>query len=158
SIERDFPQLITVRTAAEFGRADRNLALLTAADDAATLIALVFGVIIVTDTMLLAFTERIREFGVLRSIGWSRARIMALVVGETLAISVVGAGIGVGLSFVAVNVLQHLDTLQGVLEPDYTAGVFGRALTTAVGIGFFGAVYPAARAALLAPLEALRHE
>jgi putative ABC transport system permease protein len=157
-IEHDFPQLVTVRTNEEFGRADRNLALLTAADDAATIVALVFGVIIVTDTMLLAFTERIREFGVMRSIGWSRRRIMAMVVGETLVISVVGAGVGVGLSFVAVQLLEHLHTLRGVLQPDYTVGVFGRALTTAAGIGFLGALYPALRAAMLAPLEALRRE
>ncbi len=158
AIEQDFPQLITVRTAEEFGRADRNLALLTAADDAATIVALAFGVIIVTNTMLLTFTERIREFGILRSIGWSRRRIVVMVVGETLVISIAGAMIGVGLSFVAVQLLQQLGSLSGVLVPQYTADVFGRALTTAVGIGFLGALYPAARAAFLAPLEALRRE
>ena len=78
-IEDEFPQLVTVRTAEEFGRADRNLALLTAADDAATIVALVFGVVIVTNTMLLTFTERMREFGILRSIGWSRRRMVAMV-------------------------------------------------------------------------------
>lgn len=158
TIEDDFPQLITVRTASEFGRADRNLALLTAADDAATIVALIFGVIIVTDTMLLAFTERTREFGILRAIGWSRRRIMAMVVGETLLISLAGAAAGVALSFLGVRALQGLPSLEGVLEPVYTAGVFGRALATAVGIGFAGALYPAMRAAFLAPLEALRRE
>ena len=158
TIEHDFPQLITVRTAEEFGRADRNLALLTAADQAATLVALVFGVIIVANTMLLTFTERIREFGILRSIGWSRRRIVVMVVGETMVISIGGAAIGVGLSFIAVHLLQGLGSLSGVLDPQYTADVFGRALATAVGIGLLGALYPAARAAFLAPLEALRHE
>ena len=158
TIEHDFPQLVTVRTAEEFGRADRNLALLTAADDAATVVALAFGVIIVTNTMLLTFTERIREFGILRSVGWSRRRIVVMVVGETVVISMAGAVIGVGLSFIAVQLLQQLGSLSGVLVPQYTVGVFGRALTTAVGIGFLGALYPAARAAFLAPLEALRRE
>jgi putative ABC transport system permease protein len=157
-IEADFPQLITVKTAEEFGRADRNLALLTAADDAATVVALVVGVIIVTNTMLLTFIERTREFGIMRSIGWSRRRLMALVVGETLVISLAGAAIGVGLSVAAVQFLQQLPSLSGVLDPRYTLGVFGRALATAVGIGFLGAIYPALRAALLQPLEALRRE
>ncbi len=157
-IESDFPQFITVRTAEEFGRADRNVALLTAADDAVTLVALVFGVIIVTNTMLLAFTERTREFGVLRSIGWSRRRLMAMVIGETLILSFVGAGVGVGQSFFAVQLLENLASLRGVLDPEYTTGVFVRALSTAVGIGFLGALYPALRAAFLVPLEALRRE
>ena len=52
-----------MRTVAEFGLADRNLALLIAADDAATIVALAVGVIIVAYTMMLTFTERIREFG-----------------------------------------------------------------------------------------------
>ncbi|MFN3220100.1 MAG: ABC transporter permease [Acidimicrobiales bacterium] len=158
AIEDEFPQLVTVRTAEEFGRADRNLALLTAADDAATIVALVFGVVIVTNTMLLTFTERMREFGILRSIGWSRRRMVAMVVGETLVISLAGAVLGVALSFVAVEILQEIGSLRGVLDPDYTAAVFWRALGTAVGIGFLGAQYPAARAAFLPPLEALRRE
>ena len=157
-IEDELPQLVTVSTVEEFGRADRNVALLTAADDAATIVALVFGVIIVTNTMLLTFTERIREFGVLRAIGWSRRRVMVLVIAETLVISLAGAALGVGLSFFAIQFLQELDTLRGVLEPEYTSAVFGRALATAVGIGFLGAIYPALRAAFLSPLEALRHE
>ena len=158
TIERDFPQLVTVRTAEEFGRADRNLALLAAADNATTVVALTLGVIIVTNTMLLTFTERIREFGVLRAIGWSRKRLVTLVFGETAIISLGGAALGVGLSVLAVQILQHLDTLRGVLEPAYTPSVFGRALATAVGIGLLGALYPALRAAALAPLEALRRE
>lgn len=157
-IERDFPQLVTVRTADEFGRADRNLALLTAADDAVTVVALAFGVVIVANTMLLTFTERIREFGIVRSIGWSRRRVVAMVIGEALITSVAGAAIGVGLSFLAVDALGRLGSLRGVLDPQYTPDVFVRALATASGIGFLGALYPAARAALLAPLEALRRE
>jgi len=158
TLEDEFPQLVTVRTAEEFGRADRNLALLTAADDAVTIVALVFGVIIVANTMLLTFTERTREFGILRAIGWSRRRIIAMVLSETLVISLAGAAIGVVLSFLAVQVLQRLDSLSGLLDPEYTSDVFGRALITAVGIGFLGALYPAARAASLSPLEALRRE
>jgi putative ABC transport system permease protein len=157
-LEQEIPQLVTVRTVEEFGRVDRNLELLGAADTAATMITLAFGVIIVTNTMLLTFTERIREFGVLRAIGWSRRRVMAAVMGETMLISIAGAAVGVALSYFGVEVLRRLDTFRGLLEPDYTFAVFGRALLTAVGIGAFGAVYPALRAALLVPLEALRRE
>ena len=75
--------------------------------------------------MLLTFTERTREFGILRAIGWSRRRIMAMVVGETLLVILVGAAAGVAPSFFGVRALQRLPSLQGVIEPDYTAAAFG---------------------------------
>jgi putative ABC transport system permease protein len=157
-IEDQHPQLVTVRTASEFGRADRNLQLLSAADDGATVLALAVGVIVVANTMLLTCLERTREFGVLRAIGWSRRRVMALVLGETLIVSLVGAAVGVGLSALAIQVVERLASLQGVLHPEYRPNVFTRALTTATGIGLLGALYPALRAAFLVPLEALRRE
>jgi putative ABC transport system permease protein len=157
-IEAEFPQLVTVRTAEEFGRADRNLALLTAADDAVTIVALAFGVIIVSNTMMLTFTERTREFGVLRAVGWSRAGVVVMVLFETLALSVAGSILGVAESFLAVQVLERLDSLRGILEPEYTQAVFWRALGAGAGIGILGALYPALRAAFLVPLEALRRE
>ena len=157
-IEHDNPELVTVQTASEFGRADRNLQLISAADKAATLVILSVGALIVTNSMMLSYLERTREFGVLRAIGWSRRRVMVLVVGEAMFISLIGAALGVGISFGATSVLERLSSLRGILDPSYTPGVFLRALYTAAGIGFFGALYPAMRAALVAPLEALRHE
>lgn len=47
----------------------------------------------VGDTMLLSFFERTREFGVMRAVGWSRRRVMSLVVLEALVISVLGAAL-----------------------------------------------------------------
>ena len=157
-IERDHPSLTTIASPAEFGRVDRSLELLSAADRGATIMALVIGAIIVTNTMLLSFFERTREFGVMRAVGWSRRRVMSLVVLEALVISVLGAALGVALSFVATIALQEWSSIRGFLDPRYTATIFWRALYIAVGIGFLGAIYPSARAALLRPLDALRHE
>lgn len=157
-IEYDNPQMATVRTASEFGRVDRNLVFIEAAQKGATVLAFVIGSIIVMNVMLLSFFERIREFGVLRSVGWSRSRVVTLVMGEALLVSVLGAGVGVGLSFAAAKVLENLPSLAGILHPDFTPGVFGEALYIAAGIGFLAALYPAARAARLEPLAALRRE
>ena len=110
------------------------------------------------NTSLLSFFERLREFGVLRSIGWSRLRVIGLVIGEALVVSLVGAAVGVLLGWVAVNVLQNLSSLRGVFAPVYDAGLFGRALYFAFGVAFLGALYPAVRAAFMSPLEALRRE
>ena len=157
-IEHDHPSLVTIASPAEFGRVDRSLELLSAADRGATILALVIGAIIVTNTMLLSFFERTREFGVMRAVGWSRRRVMLLVVLEALVISVLGAALGVVLSFAATRALQEWSSISGFLDPVYTATIFWRALYIAAGIGFLGAIYPSARAAFLRPLDALRHE
>ncbi len=157
-IERDNPELATVRTASEFGRVDRNLVFIDAAQRAATVLAFVIGAIIVMNTMLLSFFERIREFGILRSIGWSRRRVVALVMGEAVVVSLAGAAAGVALSFAATKVLENLPALAGILRSEFTPGIFGQALYVAVGIGFLAALYPAGRAARLEPLAALRRE
>lgn len=157
-IEQDNPSLAAVRLASELGRIDGNLSYLNAAQSGAKIIALVIGVIVVMNTMLLSFVERIREFGVLRAVGWSRARLLALVMGEALLISLLGAAVGVGLSFGLTAALEHLSSLRGVLHAEFTPGVFWTALYTAVAIGLVAALYPSLRAALLRPGVALRRE
>lgn len=157
-IEHDNPTLTTIRFATEFGRVDRNLQFLDAAETGATILALVIGTVIVMNTMLLSFFERTREFGVMRAIGWARLRIVTLVVGEALLISLFGAATGVGLSFAVTRVLERTPALLGILHADFTAGIFWQALYTAAGIGLLAAIYPAIRAARLEPLAALRRE
>jgi putative ABC transport system permease protein len=157
-IDKDNPQLVTVRTVAEYGRADRSLALLTAAERGSAVLAVLIGAVIVMSTMLIIFLERIREFGILTAIGWSRRRILTLVLTESMAIGLIGAILGVAGSFAATAAVQRLPALQGILHPDYQAASFWRALETAFAMTLLGACYPAYKAAWLQPLEALRRE
>ena len=157
-IANDNPSLATIRFATEFGQVDRNLDFLNAAAKGATVLAWFVGVIIVANTMLLSFVQRTREFGLLRAVGWARWRVIVLVIGEALVISIAGAALGIGLSFAAVTILQQLSALAGLLHPTYTAAVFLRAFYTAIGIGVLGALYPGLRAGVLQPLAALRQE
>jgi putative ABC transport system permease protein len=94
----------------------------------------------------------------LRAVGWARWRVIALVIGEALLISVAGAALGVGLSFALITSIEQLPAIVGLLHPTYTSTVFVRAFYTAVGIGALGALYPALRAGVLQPLAALREE
>ncbi len=158
AIEQANPNLATVRSATEYGRVDRNLQFLGAAQTGARIIALVIGVIIVMNTMLLSFVERIREFGVLRAIGWSRSRLLGLVLGEAVGISFLGAGLGVGFAFVLTWGLQRFSPLRGILQAQFTAGEFWTALYAAIFIGVLAALYPSARAAMLRPGASLRRE
>jgi ABC-type antimicrobial peptide transport system permease subunit len=80
------------------------------------------------------------------------------VMSEATLVALAGAAAGIGAAFMAIRFLQDTPALRGVFQPDYTADVFVRALAIAFGMVVFGALYPAARAALLVPLSAIRHE
>ena len=157
-IQHDHPELAAVQTASQFGLIDRNLSLISAADVGVSVLALFMGAIGVMNTTLMSVFERTREFGVLRAVGWSRGRIVIMVMGEALVIALAGAVVGTAMGFAAVQVIKQLPLVLGFFHPEYPASVFGQALGVAIGMAFFGVIYPAARAALLQPLEALRHE
>ena len=152
------PELTTIRTASQFGRADRNLTYLKAAVTGSTILAVVIGAVIVGNTMLLSVFERTRELGLLRAVGWTRRRIVSLILGESLAVALLGACVGVGLSFAVTTALEQVPALVGILHTNFTAGAFWRALYTALAMTLLGGLYPAVRAALLVPLRALSYE
>jgi len=157
-IELAQPELTTIRTAAQFGRADRDLIYLQAAVNGSTVLAILIGAVIVGNTMLLSLFERTHEFGLMRAVGWTRRRMVSLLLGESLLLALIGAALGVALSFAVTAGLSRLPALRGVLHPNYTEDVFWRALYTALGMTLIGALYPTTRAALLSPLKALSYE
>lgn len=84
--------------------------------------------------------------------------MFAMVIGEALLVSLVGAALGIGIGFAAVFALTHVSQLRGVFHPAFDSMIFARALGFAFGMALLGALYPAVRAATLPPLEALQHE
>jgi putative ABC transport system permease protein len=158
TFEAAHPELTTIRTASEFGRADRNLVFLKAAVTGSTVLAILIGAVIVGNTMLLSLFERTREFGLLRAIGWARSRVVALVVSESLILALIGSAIGVGLSFAVAAGLESLPQLNGVLHSSFTAEAFWRGLVVGLGMAILGSLYPAIRAANLTPVKALSNE
>jgi putative ABC transport system permease protein len=157
-VDRGFPNLTTIRTVEQFGRADRSLALIRAADRGSTVLAVAIGAIVVMSVMMITFVERVHEFGVLSAIGWPRRRVMGMILAEALVIGLIGAAIGSFLAYVAVRIVERLPSLVGVLHPEFTSAAFGRALITAAAMCLLGGLYPALRAALTTPMDALRSE
>jgi len=158
SIDTEHPQLATVQTLEDFNQVDRNIQLISAANIGVSALALVIGAVTILNTMLLSVFERTREFGILRAVGWSRLRVLLCIMLEAVVVSLTGAMMGVGFGFLSVKLLEISPQMFGVFEPDYPPGVFRNALLIAFGMAFFGAVFPAIRASLLRPLDAIRHE
>ncbi len=152
------PELATIQTTSQFDREDLTLVFVKAAATGSAILAIFIGAIIVGNTMLLSLFERTREFGLLRAIGWKRTQIVALVMGEGVLLALVGAAVGVGLSFAASAALERLPQLIGVLHVEFTRTAFWKGLLTALVMTLLGTVYPAMRAAWRSPLEALSHE
>ena len=157
-VDADFPELTAIRTLTQFGRADRSLSLILAANQGATVLAIVIGAVVVMSAMSLTFVERMREFGILSALGWARWRVGVMILAEAAVIGVVGVAGGLALGVLTVTGIQHLSMLVGVLHPQYTAEVFVRALVTGLAMVLLGGIVPAVRAAVAEPLEALRHE
>jgi putative ABC transport system permease protein len=123
-----------------------------------SVLALIVGGIGVTNTMAMSVFERVREIGILRAVGWPGRRIAALIVSETLGISLVALALGLGVGVLAAHLFTAQTGLSTLVTPTFTAGVFGWGLAFALGVGVVGAIYPTWRALRLSPIEALRRE
>ena len=121
-------------------------------------IAIFIGGLGMMNSMVMSVLERTREIGTLRALGWSRWRILWMILGESMTLSalggIVGVLMGIGLARLAGTVPGMGVLLQGAFTPE----IITQGLVTALVLGLVGGVYPAWRAAGLRPVEALSYE
>ncbi len=117
-------------------------------------ISLLVGGIGIMNIMLVSVTERTREIGIRKALGATRRSVLLQFLAEALTLSIIGGIIGIGVGIVSSRVLSHLQGWQTMVSIEAIAMAVG--FSAAVGI-FFG-VWPARKASLLDPIEALRHE
>ena len=117
-------------------------------------ISLLVGGIGVMNIMLVSVTERRREIGLRKALGATPAAIRRQFLVEASVLGLSGGILGSGVGLVGAEVLPHFITNTIAIVWWAVAGSIGVAL--AIGLGF--GVYPATRAARLAPIEALRSE
>ncbi len=117
-------------------------------------ISLLVGGIVIMNIMLVSVTERTREIGVRKALGARRRSILIQFLVESVTLALVGGAIGILLGVFLAKVVSWTTPIPAAIEPwSIIAG-----LLVSTGVGVFFGVFPAAKAAKLDPIEALRHE
>jgi putative ABC transport system permease protein len=115
-------------------------------------VALLVGGIGIANVMVIAVIERRNEIGLRRALGGTRAHIRRQFLVEALLLSSLGGAAGVGLGAAVTAVYANVEGWAIVIPPIALVGGF----IAAIAIGAVAGLYPAMRAARLAPTEALR--
>jgi putative ABC transport system permease protein len=104
--------------------------------------------------MLVSVTERIREIGLRLAVGARRSDILGQFLVEGTILSLIGGIAGVALGVGSAVALEHYANLGVVLNGQLSLV----AMAFAAGVGIFFGFYPAWKASLLQPVEALRSD
>ncbi|MDT8902239.1 ABC transporter permease [Anaeroselena agilis] len=117
-------------------------------------ISLVVGGIGIMNIMLVSVTERTREIGIRKALGATFRNILLQFLIEAVVIGVTGGLIGIGVGMAGSYAISYVAGWNTVVSPLSIIVAF----VFSVMIGLFFGLYPARKAALLDPIEALRYE
>lgn len=121
-------------------------------------LAIIIGGVGMMNAQLMSVMERTREIGVLRAVGWNKRRVLWLILGESLAVSLFGGILGVSVGWLLLYALSNQTVLLGTDVSRINSNLLIQAFFIVVLLGLVGGLYPAWRASRMQPIEALRYE
>jgi putative ABC transport system permease protein len=157
AIQNNYPNQLTTTTAADqANRTNQALSSINTASTGISLLAIVIGGIGIINVMIMSVYERTREIGVLKAVGWRSSRILTMILGESIILTLTAAVVGIVVGVLGVEVI--LAVIGSSFTAELTVNILLRAIGIAFLVGLIGGLYPAYRASRLAPTEALRYE
>ena len=122
------------------------------------LVTLALGAIGIVNIMLVAVTERTREIGLRKALGATQRNILFQFFVEGAFLTLISGAVGVSGALLVIHLLSGVQLPQGFDTPQIIpASAIGAVLSLAVA-GITAGLYPARKAAMLEPVEALRQE
>ena len=121
--------------------------------------AVVFAILLVSaNTMAMSVRGRTREVAVLKTLGFTRRRLLSLLVGEAVGLAVMGGALGVVVAIPVIQGLTRRFVALGVpLNMKVTLPTVGLSLLVASVVGFVSGYLPAYKASRMNIVEGLRH-
>jgi putative ABC transport system permease protein len=120
--------------------------------------AVTFTILLVSaNTIAMSVRERVREVGVLRTLGYTQGTILGIILGEAVAICLLGGFLGLGFAFFMTGVVRHMPAFIAELKTlTIVPPVAALCLAVAAMIGLISAFLPAYHASRIPIVEALR--
>ncbi len=118
-------------------------------------LALLIGILGITNTMVMSVLERTKEIGILRALGWKRWQVMALIQMEAAALGLAGGLLGIVFGWTALRLLAALPQTASVVTSSIAWPLLAEAMGIALLAGLIAGALPAWRASELVPMDAL---
>jgi putative ABC transport system permease protein len=154
-IEQVIPQ-VRAMTVSEHLSDSEGFRMVRAMSWVTSLLAIVVGVLGVMNTMLMTVFERTHEICVLLALGWTRGRIMRMILYESALLGLLGGILGVAIGAAGAHLLGATPAVRGLLAPDLSVQLLALSAIIAVGVGVVSGLYPAWRSSRLTPSLALQ--